>query len=99
MKKMKKSVCLVLVVVAVLATAIPAFAGTIVTPGGGRAFLWRYATSSGEDYVAYISSGNSAYLLNSNPSNNRYNVNAYGYNSVPSYAWYKGWINTAYYQP
>lgn len=95
--RLKKLVCLVLVMISIFAIALPAMAGSIVTPNGGRAFLWRTSTSSGTDYVAYISSGNSASLLNSTPSNSRYNVNAYGYNSKKVYGYYKGWINMAYY--
>lgn len=95
---MKKMICLILVVVAIFSIALPALAGSIVTPNGGRAKLWRYASSSGSDYVAYISSGNSASLLSSTISNGRYNVNAYGYNSKSVYGYYKGWINSSYYR-
>ena len=98
MKKTIKLLGLTLSAILMLLITIPAFAGTIVTPNGGRAILWKTATSSGSDYVAYISSGNSATLLGG-PSNSRYNVNAYGYNSSSVYGWYKGWINTAYYVP
>lgn len=49
--------------------------------------------------VDYIPSGNSANLLNNTDYNNRYNVNAYGYNSNWNDGWYSGWIIIAYYQP
>ena len=97
-RKFKKVICFVLTLVTVLTIALPALAGSIVTPNGGRAKLWKTATSSGKDYVAYISSGNSASRLNTKVSNNRYNVSAYGYNSNSVYDNYSGWINKAYYQ-
>lgn len=98
MKNIRKIVCLVLVAITLLAITVPAFAGTIVTPNNGRAKLWKYATSSGSEYVAYISSGNEATLKSSTASNGRYNVTAFGYNSANKKANYTGWINTAYYQ-
>jgi len=96
MKDMKKVVCLVLVVMSILAVSIPAFAGSIVTPNGGRAKLWSTSTTT-TSYKAYISSGNDATLLNNTASSGRYNVKAYGYNSSMTYGYYKGWINTDYY--
>ncbi len=98
MKNMKKFFCFVFLVIAILAMALPAFAGRIVTPNGGRAILWKTDTSTGSDYVAYISSGNSATLNSSVPSNNRYDVNAYGYDSQYNYGYYDGWINMEYYK-
>ncbi len=94
---MKKKMALVLVAVLLTSIAATALAGYIVTPNGGRAILWKNSTSSGSEYVAYISSGNSATLKNSSPSNGRYYVSAYGYNSSRVYGYYNGWINAAYY--
>lgn len=94
---MKKLLCLTLVLVAVLGVSVPALAGKIVTPNGGRAILWKGAYSSGDDYVAYVSSGNSATLLQQSAVNSRKNVNAYGYNSKEEYDYYKGWVNQSYY--
>lgn len=95
---MKKVICMLIVATLMMSCMAVAFAGSIVTPNGGRALLWRTSTSTGTDYVAYVSSGNPATLISSTPSNGRYHVNAYGYNSSWTYGYYKGWVNTAYYQ-
>ena len=95
---MKKFIAAILILVSLMGLSSVAFAGKIVTPNGGRAILWRTATSSGEDYVAYISSGDYATKYPKPMSNNRYNVKAYGYNSKKEYKYYSGWINKAYWQ-
>lgn len=99
MKNLKKIVFLALVVVAVLAIALPASAGSIVTPNGGRTYLYTKSTSPAGEYVAYVSSGASASLAGGGTANGRTHVTAYGYNSQtpPVYKNYTGWVNSAYY--
>lgn len=95
MKKVLRAMLCAALILTVVVTPMLAMAGKIVTPNGGRAILWRNSGSSGSDYVAYVSSGNTASKL-PGATTKRFQVNAYGYNSKYIYGWYKGWINRAY---
>lgn len=94
---MKKIVCVMIVALLVIGIAATSLAGVIHTPNGGFAKLWKKAYSTGREYIAYISDGNTANKKQTASENGRYKVNAYGYNSRKEYAWRTGWINTDYY--
>ena len=92
MNRVKKTVCLALVVLTLVAVAMPAFAitGTVT---GGTLKLWKTATET-VIYVAYMPNGTTVTIYGT--SNNRYDCSGYGYNSQNTWGTYRGWGNTAY---